>query len=162
MPRRSITSLSQRCIALTGLSKLLYAIVDISSYYDEIKSFHHKLLDESLKSENPCSSETQPFSLKEIPWDRLLDSIIASNPVIRFYAETGNFTGQELRYMSAMICGLSGKEYGIITGFTSHYNLSWSIRQKVGMSPKTTNLRNFLQDLAANGKYESQPAVAPK
>ena len=162
MPRRSITSLSQRSIALTVLSKLLYAIADTSSYCDEIKSFHHKLLDESLQSEKPCSSATQQFSLKEIQWDRLLDSITASNPVIRSYAETGNFTGHELRYMSAMICGLSGKEYGIITGFTSHYNLSWSIRQKVGMSPKTTNLRNFLQELAANGKYESQPAIAPK
>lgn len=162
MPRRSITSLSQRGIALTVLSKLLYAIVDTSSYCDEIKSFHHKILDGSLKSEKLCNSEIRPFSLKEIPWDRLLDSITAGNPVIRSYAKTGNFTRHELRYMSAMICGLSGKEYGIITGFTSHYNLSWSIRQKVGMSPNTTNLRNFLQDLAANGKYESQTVVAPK
>lgn len=162
MPRKSITSLSQRGIALTVLSKLLYAIADTSSYCDEIKSFHHKLLDESLKSERPCSSDEQPFSLKDIPWDRLLDSISASNPVVRSYAENGNFTEHELRYMSAMICGLSCKEYGIITGFTSHYNLSWSIRQKVGMSPKTTNLRNFLQDLVANVKYESQLSVAPK
>lgn len=155
MPRRSIALLSQRGIALTVLSKLLYAIADTSSYCDEIKAFHHKILCESLQSEKPCSSETLPFSLKEIPWNKFLDSITASNTVIRSYAETGNFTMHELRYMSAMKCGLSGKEYGIITGFTSHYNLSWSIRQKIGMSPKTTNLRNFLQDLAANGKYES-------
>ncbi len=111
MPRRNI--------ALTILSKQLYAIVDHSSYYGEIISFHHKLLDKSLKSEKQRNSETKQFSLKEIPWDRLLDSITASNPVIRSYAETGNFTGHELRYMSAMICGLSGKEHGIITGFTS-------------------------------------------
>lgn len=66
------------------------------------------------------------------------------------------------RYMSALICGLSGKEYELITGFRSHYNLSWSIRHKLGIPSKSTNLRNYLQKLSDCGLHESIANIAQK
>ena len=66
---------------------------------------------------------------------------------MRKIVESGKFTDNELQYMCALMCGLSGKEYELITGLRSQYNLSWSIRQKLGIPPKSTNLRNYLQSL---------------
>ncbi len=73
--------------------------------------------------------------------------MVADSHTMRGYVESGQFPQKELRYMCDLICGHSGKEYGLITGFKSQYNLSWSIRQKLGIPAKSTNLRNFLQNL---------------
>ena len=83
-----------------------------------------------------------------IPWENILDSITADSLAMRKFVESGKFTDKELQYMCALMCGLSGKEYELITGLRSQYNLSWSIRQKLGIPPKSTNLRNFLQNLS--------------
>lgn len=151
MSRQSISSLSKRGLALKVLSKLLYAVADSSTASEELEYLHQEILNESLRrNETANDSENDSFNIGEIPWGRLLDSIACSHPFLRSRLQPNLFSPQEIRYMCAMICGLSGKEYGLITGLKSQYNLSWSIRHKIGMPAKTTNLRNFLQKISEN------------
>lgn len=163
MPRKSISSLSPRELALVVLSKFLYAISGRLSYANEIKFIHQKVLNEfhmgSVNSSNEDCGDS--FSVKEIPWGKLLDLISQNHPFIKQYAQSGNFSPQEVRYMCAMMCGLSGKEYEKITGKRSHYNISWSIRHKLGIPFKETNLRLFIRNLAESATYESLSVDAP-
>lgn len=164
MPRTNISSLPQRAIALTVLSKLLYALADKSGASDMVTTYHRRILadtiaDDDLHERNQiCDS----FSISDIPWLELLDQIANHSVRLRGICATNNFTRQEIRYMTAMACGLTGKEYGLITGFKSHYNLSWSIRHKLGLPEKTSNLRLILQSQQVNTIYESTEALAPK
>lgn len=164
MPRKSISSLSPRGLAMVVLSKLLYVISGSSPHANEIKVNHQKVLNElqTERGETSYDTNTDKFSIKDIPWDHLLDLISQNHPLIIRYVKTGNFTNQEIRYMCAMMCGLSGKEYGRISGIRSHYNLSWSIRHKLGMPFKETNLRLFLRNLAERASDESLGMNAPK
>lgn len=147
MPRKSISSFSKRAIALTVLSRLLYAISDRSFGFDEIRNIHQQILKQSL-TENELASASDDFAIADIPWNRLLDSVAGNNACLRDLIRSGDFSVHEIRYMCAMMCGLTGKEYGLITGFRSHYNLSWSIRQKLALPSGATNLRNYLQKLS--------------
>lgn len=164
MPRINISSLPPRAIALTVLSKLLYALADKSGASDVVMSYHKRIMadtiaDDDLHERNQiCDS----FSFSDIPWLELLDLI--ANHIVRLQGicATNNFTCQEIRYMTAMACGLTGKEYGLITGIKSHYNLSWSIRHKLGLPEKASNLRIILQSLPVNTIYESTEELAPK
>lgn len=164
MPRTNISSLPPRTIALTVLSKLLYALVNKSVASDEVTTYHKRILadtiaDDDLHERNQiCDS----FSIRDIPWLELLDQIASHIVRLREICATNKFTPQEIRYMTAMACGLTGKEYGLITGFKSHYNLSWSVRHKLGLPEKTSNLRLILQSLSVNTIYESTEALAPK
>lgn len=164
MPRINISSLPPRAIALTVLSKLLYALADKSGASDEVTIYHKKILantivDKDLHERNQvCDS----FSISDIPWLELLDQIASHIVRLREISTTNKFTSQEIRYITAMTCGLTGKEYGLITGFKSHYNLSWSIRHKLGLPEKTSNLRLVLQSLSVNSINESLAALAPK
>ncbi len=157
MPRKSISSLSPRGLAIVVLSKFLYVVSGYSPHANEIKVIHQKMLNELQieRGEFACETNTDNFSIKDIPWDHLLDLISQNHPLIIRYEKSGNFTNQEIRYMCAMMCGLSGKEYGRITGIRSHYNLSWSIRHKLGIPFKETNLRLFLRNLAESASNES-------
>lgn len=163
MPRKSISSLSPRGVALVVLSKFLYAISGNSSYANEIKVIHQKLLNKCQNESGISTNEDyrDTFSVKEIPWDNLLDLISQNHPFIKAYVQSGNFTTQEIRYMCAMMCGLSGKEYEKITGKRSHYNISWSIRHKLGIPFKETNLRLFIRILAESAADESLSVDAP-
>lgn len=169
MPRINISSLPPRTIALTVLSKLLYALADKSGVSEKVTTYHKRILadtiaDDDLHERNQiCDS----FSISDIPWVELMDLIaihmIAIHIVrLRGICATNNFTRQEIRYMTAMACGLTGKEYGLITGIKSHYNLSWSIRHKLGLPEKASNLRIILQSLPVNTIYESTEELAPK
>lgn len=163
MTRQSVSILSKRGLTLKVLSKLLYAITDNSINSEELKDIHQKVLNASLiQNEVRSDSKNDSFNIAEIPWERILDAIANNNPLLRKFIESKTFSVQELRYMCAMVCGLSGKEYELITGFKSQYNLSWSIRQKIGMQPKTTNLRKFLQKLSDSSIYESLNNNVPK
>ncbi|MBD5279728.1 MAG: hypothetical protein HDS35_04215 [Bacteroides sp.] len=151
MSRKSITTLSKQGIALTIISKLLYGVGDKSPHAEELSTLYQSLLRLSGLSDETCDASvdsSDPFSLSEIPWENILDSITADSLAMRKFVESGKFTDKELQYMCALMCGLSGKEYELITGLRSQYNLSWSIRQKLGIPPKSTNLRNFLQNLS--------------
>lgn len=164
MPRINISSLPPRAIALTVLSKLLYALADKSGASDEVTTYHKRILadtiaDDDLHERNQISDS---FSISDIPWLELLDLIANHIVRLRGICATNNFTRQEIRYMTAMACGLTGKEFGLITGFKSHYNLSWSVRHKLGLPEKTSNLRLILQSLSVNTIYESTEALAPK
>jgi len=166
MPRKNISSLSQKELALSVLSKLLYSIANRIPGVENIISSHQKILKEylcqgSIHIEQP-DSYTDSFSIQDIPWDNILDSISSHNSFLDSQIRTKRFSIHEIRYMCAMMCGLSGKEYGLITGFKSHYNLSWSIRQKFRLPPKATNLRIFLHKLSESGLYESLPAGEQK
>ncbi len=164
MQRKDISSLSQRELALSVLSKLLYAIADRIPGVESIITSHQKILKEYLcQNTNPIDrQDSDPFSIQDIPWDNILDSISSHNSFLDSQIRTQRFSTHEIRYMCAMMCGLSGKEYGLITGFKSHYNLSWSIRQKFKLPPKATNLRIFLHKLSENGSYESLPVGEQK
>lgn len=164
MPRINISSLPSRAIALTVLSKLLYALADKSGASDEVTTYHKRILadtiaDDDLHERNQISDS---FSISDIPWLELLDQIACHIVWLQEISTTNKFTPQEIRYMTAMMCGLTGKEYGLITGFKSHYNISWSIRHKLGLPEKTSNLRLVLQSQSVNTIYESTEAFAPK
>lgn len=163
MPRKSVILLSKRGLALKVLSKLLYAIADNTIANQELKILHQKILNESLIANELASNcENDSFHMEEIPWNRLLDTIANTHPTLKVFINLNQFSAHEIQYMCAMICGLSGKEYELITGFKSQYNLSWSIRHKLGMSSKTTNLRNYLQKLSDCGLHESRKDIAQK
>lgn len=163
MPYQNVLSLSKRGLALKVLSKLLYAIADNNGANNELKILHQKTLNESLNlNELASNSENDTFRIEEIPWKNLLDTISHTNPTLKVFINLNQFSAHEIRYMCALICGLSGKEYELITGFKSQYNLSWSIRHKLGMPSKTTNLRNYLQKLSDCDLYESRRSFAQK
>lgn len=165
MPRKNISLLSERELAIIVLSKLLYHIAhQSSSRMEEIISHHRNLLHSYLNTEVDTSdiSNIPPFSIREIPWESILDVIAAQSAFLNRQKQEHQLSTQEIRYMCAMLCGLSGKEYGLITGFKSHYNLSWSIRHKLGLPSKTTNLRISLQKLSASNPDESSMSIVPK
>lgn len=163
MPYQNVLSLSKRGLALKVLSKLLYAIADNKGNNEELKFLHQKILNESLNlNELASDSGNDTFQIEEIPWERLLDAITNTTPTLKVFINLNRFSAHEIRYMCALTCGLSGKEYELITGFKSHYNLSWSIRHKLGIPAKTTNLRNYLQKLSDCGLHESREAIAQK
>ena len=163
MPYQNVLSLSKRVLALKVLSKLLYAIADNKGNYEELTILHQKILNESLSlNELASDSRNDTFQIEEIPWERLLDAITNTNSTLKVLINLNQFSTHEIRYMCALICGLSGKEYELITGFKSHYNLSWSIRHKLGMPSKTTNLRNYLQKLSDCGLHESIEDIVQK
>lgn len=163
MPYQNVLSLSKRGLALKVLSKLLYAIADNNDANEELKFLHQKVLNETLSlNELASDSENDRFRIEEIPWERLLDAITNTTPTLKAFISLNKFSTHEIRYMCALICGLSGKEYELITGFKSQYNLSWSIRHKLGIPSKTTNLRNYLQKLSGRGLHESTKAIARK
>lgn len=163
MPSQNVLSLSKRELALKVLSKLLYAIADNKGDYEELKILHQKILNESISlNESSSHSENDTFRIEEIPWERLLNAITNTNPTLKVFINLNKFSAHEIRYMCALICGLSGKEYELITGFKSQYNLSWSIRHKLGIPSKTTNLRNYLKKLSDCGLHESLKGIAQK
>jgi hypothetical protein len=164
MPYQNVLSLSKRGLALKVLSKLLYAIADNKGNNEELKILHQKILNESLNlNELASDSGNDTFRIEEIPWERLLDAITNTNPTLKVFINLNQFSAHEIRYMCALICGLSGKEYELITGFKSQYNLSWSIpTHKLGIPSKTTNLRNYLQKLSDCGLHESPKGIAQK
>lgn len=163
MPRKNISLLSERELALLVLSKLLYYVAHASSCSEEIISHHRNLLNSYLNKEVDTSdiSNISPFSIHEIPWEGILDVIAAQNTFLNRQKQEHQLSVQEIRYMCGMLCGLSGKEYGLITGRKSHYNLSWAIRHKLGLSPKTTNLRISLQKLSDGNSDESSMPIVP-
>ena len=164
MARRKISSFSKRGIALTVLSKLLYAVAGRTMNIEEIKTLHHNLLAEVLIAHESArdTDNNDPVPIENIPWSMLLDTIAYGNASMIKYKESGKFTVHELRYMCAMMCGVTGEEYKLISGFKSQYNLSWSIRYKLGMQPKTTNLGKFLQNLPDEVDYERWKGDVPK
>ena len=163
MPYQNVLSLSKRGLALKVLSKLLYAIADNKGNYEELKILHQKILNDSLSlNELASDSGNDTFRIEEIPWERLLDAITNTNPTLKVFINLNQFSAHEIRYMCALICGLSGKEYELITGFKSQYNLCWSLRHTLGIPSKTTNLRNYLQKLSDCGLHESLKGIAQK
>lgn len=163
MPYQNVLSLSKRGLALKILSKLLYAVADNNDTNEELKLLHQKVLNESLNlNELSSDSGNDTFRIEEIPWKRLLDTIANTNPTLKVFINLNQFSTHEIRYTCALICGLSGKEYELITGFKSQYNLSWSIRHKLGIPSKTTNLRNYLQKHSDCDLYESWRVFAQK
>ena len=163
MSYQNVLSLSKRGLALKVLSKLLYAIADNNGVNEELKLLHQKILNDFLNLKEQTSNlENDIFRIEEIPWKNLLDKISRTNTTLKAFTNLNRFSAHEIRYMCALMCGLSGKEYELITGFKSQYNLSWSIRHKLGLPSKTTNLRNYLQNISNYGSYESMEDIVQK
>ena len=165
MPRKDISLLSERELALTVLSKLLYHLATRFPDMEEIISHHRNLLLDYQNKETAIDasgiSDIPHPHIHEIPWGRMLDAIASQTPFLKKITQEYQFSIHEIRYMCAMLCGLSGKEYGLITGLKSHYNLSWVIRHKLGLPSKTTNLRIALQKLSDGNSYESSISIVP-
>lgn len=163
MSHKSISDLTSREAALVILSKLLYATSKKSGVADII-DLHKKILNSCLGciQRKPEEQEIEDFSILSIPWTDILSSIANNTPFIKRLIQSNQFSEREILYMCAMLCGLSGIEYRMITGHRSHYNLSWLIRQKFGLPPKSTNLRIFLQKLSESSLYESSETFAQK
>lgn len=164
MPKKNISTLPPRAIALTVLSKLLYALANESGASEEVKVYHKKMLVDTIAEYDLYgrSDEGNSFSITDIPWLQILDQIANHFVLLQEISASHDFTQQQVRYMAAMTCGLTGKEYGFITGFKSHYNISWVIRHKLGLPERTSNLRLLLQGGARGHKYESIESIAPK
>ena len=162
MPRKSVLQISKKGLALKVLSKLLYAIIGMDTDNEELIDLHKRLLNEFISIRETDAGDVH-FDMAEIPWERLLNKAAAAIPTLKILiSPEQRFSAHELQYICAMLCGLTGKEYEIITGFKSQYNLSWSIRHKLGIPSKTTNLRNYLQELQYYGSYESPSESAQK
>lgn len=165
MPRKSISQLSGQMMALIILSKFLYGIVDSSIDAEKLILLHKQYISKLL-SEATVSAIFQTYDdishIQELPWHSILHSMSISHPLIREFQHSGIYTPQEIGYICAMMCGLNSRDYGLITGYKSHYNLSLSIRRKLKMPHRSTNLRNFLQNVAKCTAHESAPVCAPK
>lgn len=153
-----------RELSLTILSKMLYAVAERSIEIDKLKNCHRKLMGELTEVRSVDDSKSEETCIYELPWMEILDSIMDAFPTLKYYKGKGIFSCHEIRYMCALMCGLSGKEYGLISGFRSHYNLSLAIRHKLGMTPKSTNLRNHLQQLLLDPSHQRiiSPRASPK
>lgn len=164
MPKKNISTLPPRAVALTVLSKLLYALADESGASEGVKVYHKKMLVATIAEYDLYGRRDEgiPFSFTDIPWLQILDQIANHFVLLREISASHDFTRQEVRYLAAMTCGLTGKEYGLITGFKSHYNLSWSIRHKLGLPQRSSNLRLFLQDTLTSTPDESLANNVPK
>lgn len=164
MPRKDISLLSRRELALSVLSKLLYFVADRIDGMEELVCYHHQLLQRYLNQSSvvECIDTEENVLIESIPWNDILDSISLKHPLLIKLSQTKRFSVHEIRYMCAMMCGISGKEYGLITGFKSHYNISYTIRQKFGLPVRVTNLRIFLQKLSNGAQYESLQMIVQK
>ena len=150
MPRRKAELLSTMGITINVLTKLLYSITDTFVDSQELKIQHQVILKELIEI---VETEYKYCFVKNkmcnsIPWERILEQISKRFSFLNEFKTSDNFTQKEINYMCALMCGVTGKEYEIVTGLKSQYNLSWSIRRKIGMSKNSTNLGLYLKSLA--------------
>lgn len=150
MAKERKISISKESTELVVLSKLLYFLTSTIVNCTEIQLLHKTLLLEELSYEKEKRkgdvSENRNLVYRSIPWDRLLEIIVDNMDFLNKIKHTGvNFSKREILYMCALICGVTGREYEIITGLKSHYNLSYSIRRKLKVPRNSTNLGIYLK-----------------
>ncbi len=61
--------------------------------------------------------------------------------------EKTGLNDEEIEYCCLYVIGLSGKEISELMGTSSHYNLSSTIRKKLGLGPNDTNLSVYIRNL---------------
>lgn len=148
MPRRKAELFSPLGITINVLTKLLYAVTDSLVDSQELKVQHRTILNDLIDmveiGNNNCIYKNNIFHF--IPWEKILEEISNKFSLLNEFKTSGNFTQKEINYMCAMMCGVTGKEYELVTGLKSHYNLSWSIRRKLGMHKNSTNIGLYLKD----------------
>lgn len=66
------------------------------------------------------------------------------------YLESRGLTGDEINCVCLYAIGLTGKEVGEYMRQKSHYNISSTIRKKLGMGEHDTNIGNFIRRIANN------------
>lgn len=154
MQRKSVTTLTHRQLAMQVLSKILYFLAGCAPHSEEVQRLHKNIMKESFQTEtsnadvSKSGDDFESFSVRSIAWDDIFDAIAEEDIFMKRQMASGRFTKNEIRYMTAMLCGLSGMEYGLISGRSGHYNLSWTVREKLGIPQKSTNLRLALQRMA--------------
>ena len=150
MARKRANLFSPLSITITVLTKLLYAITDTFVDSQELKTHHQVILKKLIEivetEDKNCFVKNKICN--SIPWERILEQISKRFSLLNEFKTSDNFTQKEINYMCAMMCGVTGKEYEIVTGLKSHYNLSWSIRRKIGMSKNSTNLGLYLKNIS--------------
>lgn len=150
MARKKADLFSPLGITIIVLTKLLYAITDTFVDLQDLKIQHQFILKDLIeiveRGDKNCFDKRRIFD--SIPWEKIMEQISKKFLLLNEFKTSGNFTQKEINYMCAMMCGVTGKEYELVTGIKSHYNISWSIRRKIGMSKNSTNLGFYLKNLA--------------
>lgn len=156
MPDKSTVSYSEEATIIKVLSKFLYDHIDDNPTSNDIKRYHHSFINKYMSNSVLMSdSGNNTITIESIPWASLLDRMAKEHPFLKVLTKKVQLSNNEILYICAMLYGISSKEYGMITGVKSHYNISWSIRLKLKIPPKSTNLRNYLKRLQEIGMDES-------
>ena len=69
----------------------------------------------------------------------------ASNPAFMKHLESRGLTDDEIRYVCLYALGLKGKEVGEYMQLKRHYNISSSIRKKLGIDEHETNIGLYIR-----------------
>lgn len=136
-------------ISINVLTKLLYAITEESIELQELMIQYCRILNKLtgyIKTKENYYLETDTI-YNSIPWEKILEQSSKKFSLLNKFKSSGEFSQKEINYMCAMLCGITGKEFEIVTGLKSHYNISWTIRRKLGMHKNTTNLGLYLKSI---------------
>lgn len=149
--RMRVNSLESEC---DNLKNILNNRTELSKPIEEAIKERIAVLNGLLASvitEN--DSFTKPFSelTKQVTKDK--DKFInstrlafkASHPRFIDYLEKHNLTESEINYACLYAIGLRGKEIGEYIQVKGHYNISSSIRKKLGMTEHETNLGIYIR-----------------
>ena len=71
----------------------------------------------------------------------------ASHPAFINYLTSKGLTDDEIRYVCLYAIGLKGKEVGVYLQLKGHYNISSTIRKKLGIGEHDTNLGIYIKRL---------------
>jgi len=74
-----------------------------------------------------------------------------SNPMFIFHLKNHSLTDWEIGYCCLYVMGLNGKEIAGYVLTSNSYNISSTIRKKLGLSPHDTNLSLYLRRLSEQG-----------
>ena len=149
MSRRKADLSTPLEISINVLTKLLNTITERSLELQELKIQYCKILNNLIgyvktKDNNYLQND---IIYNSIPWEKILEQSSKNFSLLNKFKSTGEFSQKEINYMCAMLCGITGKEFEIVTGLKSHYNISWTIRRKLGVKKNSTNIGTYLKSL---------------
>lgn len=159
--KEKVLQLEEMCESATKEKEALLQIINNSVVIDEpIRKLLESrviILDELLVSlvfdKNNYSPEKASDLIESIALDKetymntlgLIFSI--RHPKITEYFKKCNLNTWEIGYCSLYCMGYKGKEIGNIMCSSKYYKLNSSIRKKLGMGPKDTNIDIYLRNL---------------
>lgn len=149
--RLRVNSLESEC---DNLKKILNDRTELSKPIEEAIKGRIAVLNGLLaRAITENDSYAKPFSelTKQVAKDKdkFINStrlaFMASHPRFIEYLEKHNLTESEINYACLYAIGLRGKEIGEYIQAKGHYNMSSSIRKKLGMTEHETNLGIYIR-----------------